>query len=276
MSVNLVITDRPVVFLKVSTTGINPKRDRIVELSLVKVEKDKSVKKGTRRFNPCMPIPYQATEIHGITDDMVLNSPKFSDVARDIYSFVDGCDFAGYNIEDFDLRFLIEEFNRAGIGFTLYGKNIINISNIYHSLVPRDMSAAYKEYCGKEIEVDVISTEQHNIIAAEILNGMMSKHNGQVYKDKKTGPHTIEANPSFLSNHFRRHKKALDLEGKVVLGEDGRPVFNFSQYKGQPVADAMLANFDYYEWLINHSEIPSDSKQLIKRIVEKANASKTA
>ena len=270
MSVNLNLK-RPIVFIKVSTTGINPQRDRIVELSLVKIDLERKVHKVNKLINPNMPIPIQATAIHGITDEMVGDKPLFSAISRDIFSFVDGCDFAGYNIEEFDLRFLIEEFNKSSIGFTLYGKSIVNISNMYHTLNPKDLHAAYKQYCGKDIEGDFIPTEQHNIIAAQILNGMMTTHNGKTYKDRKTGEHTLEATPEYLSSNFRKHKKALDLEGKIVLNNEDRPIFNFGQFKGMLVYDAMLKDPDYVNWISTESEIPADSKKLIQDIVRKAS-----
>jgi DNA polymerase-3 subunit epsilon len=273
MSINLNNIVRPIVFLKVSTTGINPKRDRIVEMSLVKVGVDRKTEKGTRLINPGMPIPPEATAIHGVTDADVAGKPSFADIARGVYSFVEGCDFAGYDIEGFDLRFLIEELNRAGIGLHLHGKNVINISSVYHALNPTDINAAYQKYCGKQIESDVIRTEEHNLIAAQILNGMMSQHNGQVYKSKKTGEHTIEATPQFLNNVFRKKKNALDIEGKIVVNDNGAPQFTFGKFKGRTIQEAIVEDAEYVHWISTDSELLPDAKYLIKNIVERTSKS---
>ena len=104
---------RPIVFFDLETTGVDTARDRIVEISMIKAMPDGEAITKTRRLNPGMPIPAEATAVHGITDDDVKDCPTCAQVAKSLEPFIRVCDFGGFNANRFDLPVLVEEFLRA-------------------------------------------------------------------------------------------------------------------------------------------------------------------
>lgn len=273
MSLNLNLNlKKPLVFLKVATTGMEPidkkdkPGDRIVEISITRIEADRTtVKTGTRLVNPGFSIPADATLINGITDADVANMPKFADIAQNLYSFIGDADFAGFSLTNFDLKFLTEEFNRAGIPFTVYGRKIIDLSSVFNQMERRDFRAAALKFAGQELSDSPISSETANITSINILNGMVA-----AYSDNEV---FSNANPDILDETFNRNKNALDVQKKIVLNKDKRPVFNFGKYEGLLVADMMISDPGYCDWCINASDLPSDTKLILKRITEKAKSS---
>jgi DNA polymerase-3 subunit epsilon len=241
--------------------------DRIVEISITRIEADRTtVKTGTRLVNPGCSIPAEATLINGITDADVANMPKFADIAQNLYSFIGDADFAGFSLTNFDLRFLTEEFNRAGVPFTVYERKIIDLSSIFNQMEKRDFRAAALKFAGQELSDSPISSETANITSINILNGMVAAYSGnEVFAN---------ANPDILHETFNRN--VLDVQKKIVLNKDKRPVFNFGKYEGLLVADMMISDPGYCDWCINASDLPSDTKLIIKRIVDKAKSQQNA
>jgi DNA polymerase-3 subunit epsilon len=221
-----------------------------------------------------MPIPAEVTKLNGITDEMVKSKPTFKEIADNINKFLEGCDFVGFNIAFFDLKFLSEEFNRAGVEFTLLGRKVVDVANIYHAMEPRDLAAAYSFYCGKTSTKQ--NSEGTNQMYFEIINSMMAKYSGKEYTDKSGQAHKIESTVESVNNLFNKNKKQLDIEGNITLNDAGRPVFTKGKYKDQVVSEALLKDKDYYEWLVDVSTFPADTKLVIKKIVEKAKASAIA
>lgn len=277
MSLNLNLNlKKPLVFLKVATTGMEPidkkdkPGDRIIEISITRIEADRTtVKTGTRLVNPGFAIPAEATLINGITDADVANMPKFADIAQNLYSFIGDADFAGFSLTHFDLRFLTEEFNRVGIPFTVYGRKIIDISSIYNQMDKRDFRTAALKFADQELSDSPISSETANIISINILNGMVANYSG----DERF----TNANPDMLDETFNKNKNTLDIQNNIILNKDKKPVLNFGKYKGLLVADMMMSDPGYCDWCINVSDMPSDTKLILKRIIEKAkNAQQNA
>lgn len=277
MSLNLNLNlKKPLVFLKVATTGMEPidkkdkPGDRIVEISITRIEADRTtVKTGTRLVNPGFPIPAEATLINGITDADVANMPKFADIAQNLYSFIGDADFAGFSLTKFDLKFLTEEFNRVGIPFTVYGRKIIDLSSIYNQMDKRDFRTAAYKFAGQELSDSPISSETANITSINILNGMVANYSG----DERF----TNANPDMLDEAFNKNKNTLDIQNNIILNKDKKPVLNFGKYKGLLVADMMMSDPGYFDWCINVSDMPSDTKLILKRIIEKAkNAQQNA
>lgn len=262
---------KPLAFVKIQTTGLNPETDRIVELSITRVEPDGKTKTGTRLVNPGIQIPAEATKLNGITNEMVKDKPTFKDIAENIGKFLEGCDFVGFNIGRFDLRFLSEEFNRAEVEFTLLGRKVLDIANIYHTMEPRDLSAAYSFYCGKTNDGNV-NSEKTTEMYFGIINSMMEKYKGKEFTDKEGNVKKVEANIDAINDGFNKHKKQLDIEGKIILNDAGRPVFTFGKYANQIVSDTLLKDEPYYDWLVNASTLPSDTKLVIKKIFAKAKS----
>jgi DNA polymerase III subunit epsilon len=263
---------KPLAFIKIQTTGLNPTTDRIIELSITRVDTDGKTKTGTRLVNPEMPIPAEVTKINGITDEQVKSKPAFKEIAENISKFLEGCDFVGFNISFFDLRFLSEEFNRAGVEFTLLGRKVVDLANIYHGMEPRDLTAAYAFYCGKNVEGKPAS-QQTTEMYFEIINKMMEKYSGNDFTDKEGKTHKIEATVDSINTLFNKNKNQLDLDGFIVLNADKKPAFTKGKYKDQVVADVLRKDEEYYKWLIDASSFPADTKIVIKKIFEKAKAS---
>lgn len=266
---------KPLAFVKVHTTGLNPSTDRIIEISITRVETDGSSKNGTRLVNPEMSIPAEASKINGISDEMVKGKPSFKEVAEGLNKFLDGCDFVGFNIINFDLKFLSEEFNRAGLEFTLMGRKVIDLANIYHAMEPRDLTAAYTFYCDKEFKEKTNSGTITGMYF-EIMNSMIGKYVGSERTDKTGKVQKIEATIDSINNIFNKNKKQLDLEGIITLNESGRPVFSVGKCKGQLVSEALLKDPQYCEWIVDVSTWPADTKMVVKKIVEKAKAASLA
>ncbi len=274
MNLNLNLNlKKPLVFLKVATTGMEPvdrkekRGDRIVEISITRIEADRTtVKTGTRLVNPGFPIPAEATLVNGITDADVANMPKFADIAHNLYSFIGDADFAGFSLTNFDLRFLTEEFNRAGVPFTVYERKIIDLSSIFNQMEKRDFRAAALKFAGQELSDSPISSPTANITSINILNGMVA-----AYSDKEV---FANANPDILHETFNRN--VLDVQKKIILNKDKRPVFNFGKYEGLLVADMMISDPGYCDWCINASDLPSDTKLILKKIVDKAKSQQNA
>ena len=136
---------RPIIFFDLETTGVDTARDRIVEISMIKIMPDGEEITRTRRLNPGMPIPAEATAVHGITDEDVKDAPTFAQVARSLEQFIRGCDFGGFNSNRFDLPVLVEEFLRAGVDVDLKRRRFIDVQNIFHKKEQRTLVAAYKD-----------------------------------------------------------------------------------------------------------------------------------
>ena len=170
---------RPLVFFDIESTGLNIATDRIVEISIVKVSPGapgcpNDVEVKTRRINPTIPIPADATAVHGITDDDVKDCPRFSQIAKSLAQFMQGCDIAGYNSNKFDIPLLAEEFLRAGVDFDFRKRNLVDVQNIFHKKEQRTLKAAYKFYCGRNLD-NAHSAEADTMATYEVLEAQLSR-----------------------------------------------------------------------------------------------------
>lgn len=237
-------------FFDLETTGTNPSTDRIVEISLIKVMPDGREMEHSHRINPGIPIPASSTAIHHITDADVANEPKFSDIAAKLNKWLEGCDMAGYNSNKFDVPLLMEEFKRAGIPFDTSGRRFVDVQNIFYAMEPRTLVAAYRFYCGKDLEGAHSATcDTH--ATYEVLMSQLDRYEdlqNDVEKLSKIG-----------------QKRTLDLAGRIAEDENGNPVFNFGKYKGQKVEDVFKRDIGYYSWMMQ-GEFPQNTKDVITRL----------
>jgi len=230
--------DRPIAFLDVETTGLSVSADRIVEMSILKVDPDGSQEQKTRRFNPGRPIASGATEVHGITDQDVADEPEFRQVAAGLRSYLEDCDIAGFGVSRFDLPLLEAEFKRARVEFSREGRRVIDTMVIYHSMEPRDLSAAYARYTGKEIERPHAAGDDARA-AAEILDAQLA-----LYPDL---PKTAAALHRFCNPD---QDNWVDPDGRLAL-TDGEVTINFGQHKGESLKDVAEMEPDYLKWVID-------------------------
>ncbi len=242
---------RPIVFFDLETTGTNINTDRIVEISVVKLFPDGEVKSKTRRINPEMPIPAEATAVHHITDEDVAGEPTFRQVANSLAQLISGCDIAGFNSNRFDIPLLDQEFERAGIDFDFSRARFIDVQTIFHKKEPRTLVAAYKYYCGKDL------TEAHSALAdttatMEVLLAQLER-----YDDLPTD---VNALSEFASNN-----KNVDLMGRLVYDEQGREVINFGKHKGRLAEDVLTTDPGYYSWIMG-GDFANSTKKAFTRI----------
>ncbi len=247
-------TDRPICIFDLETTGINPVKDRIVEISILKINPDGSEQLYTQRINPGIPIPAQASQIHGITDEDVKNEPHFEDVAQQILDMIEDAYLVGFNSNRFDLPMLIEELMRAGRKMDLRKNKTIDVQVIYHKKEPRNLSAAYRFYTGKELE-NAHSAEADVRATWEVLKAQIEK-----YDDL---PKTWDELSAFAS-----HNNHADFQGRIIYNDKGEEIINFGKYKGQKVEDVLRKDPGYYGWIMQ-ADFPRYTKQVIKNVFER-------
>ena len=255
---------RPLVFMDLETTGIKVATDRIVELCFLRVNPDGSQKIKTLRINPGIPIPFEATEIHGITDEAVRDCPKFAQVAHELSEFMDNCDIAGYNSNHFDIPLIVEEFLRAGVDFELKGRRFVDIQNIFHKMEPRTLTAAYKFYCSKELE-KAHSAEADTIATFEVLKAQLDRYYNTEFKDKKGNVLKPVVNDIRALSDFSFSNRAADLIGHVIYNDKNIEVFNFGKHKGKTVSGVFRDEPSYYDWIMK-SEFPLSTKKVVTAI----------
>jgi len=260
---NLLLS-RPIVFFDAETTGLNIGKDKIIELAFLKIYPDGSEEESVWRINPQIPISKEAEAVHGISNADLKDKPVFSEVADEILQFLENCDMAGFNSNKFDLPLLVEEFLRIDKDFDLKDKKSIDIQNIFHKMEPRNLSAAYRFYCQKEL------TDAHQALADtratyEILKNQLDKYKDKAYEDAKTGRTIqLENNVKILSD-FSRENRSVDFAGHIVFNENDEEVFNFGKYKGVPVHKVFKIEPPYYDWMMK-ADFPLYTKKIITRI----------
>ena len=255
---------RPIAFFDLETTGIKVATDRIVEICIHKVNVDGTSKTKTLKINPEMPIPPEVTEIHGITDEDVKDAPKFSEVAHELAHFLENCDLAGFNSNHFDIPLLAEEFLRSGVDFDLKGRRFVDVQNIFHKMEPRNLLAAYKFYCNKDLE-NAHSAEADTIATFEILKAQLDRYQDVPFKDRQGKVSKPIVNDMKSLSDFTYITKSVDLIGHIVYNDKKEEVFNFGKHKGKRVEDVFKTEPSYYDWIMK-SEFPLSTKKVITSI----------
>lgn len=243
---------RPLVFFDLETTGTNVTKDRIVEISIIKLLPGGEKIEKTRRVNPGMPIPAAATAVHHITDADVREEPKFSQLAKSLSEFIGDSDIAGFNSNRFDVPLLIEEFARAGIDFQTAGRRFVDVQAIFHKMEQRTLVAAYKFYCGKELD-NAHSAIADTAATLEVLMGQLDRY-----------PDTLKNDVDFLAD-FSTMNGALDLEARIVKNEAGEPIFNFGKHKGDTVKSVVRKDPSFIDWILN-SEFSKNTKDVLRAL----------
>ena len=242
----------PIIFFDLETTGVDVSKDRIVEICYIKVWPNGNEVSRTMRINPGMPIPGQASAVHGIYDADVADCPTFKEVAKEIANDFTGCDLAGFNSNRFDLPMLAEEFLRAQVDIDLTRHRAIDVQVIYHKLEQRTLSAAYKFYCGAEL-VNAHSALADTRATYEILQAQLDHY-----------PDVLVNDMEFLSQ-FSSFTRNADFAGRIIFDDAGNEVFNFGKYKGEKVETVLLRDSGYYAWMMN-GDFPLNTKQVLTRI----------
>lgn len=270
---------RPLIVFDLETTGLDFVRDRIIQISYIKVSPDGTEVRENLFVNPEKPIPHEVVELTGITNDDVKDAPTFKALAPQLSEKFKGCDFAGYNSNHFDIPMLAEEFLRAGIDFDFSKVRLIDAQTIFHKMERRNLAAAYKFYCGRKMEEDFTAhrADEDTEATYRVLMGELDKYAPGVQEE----PDRVLENDMDCLAEFSKQNDNVDFAGRIVwkplVGADGKPVldadgkeqkvevFNFGKYKGRPVADVLRTDIGYYSWMMG-GDFTFNTKQVLTRI----------
>ena len=276
MKLNL---NKPLVIFDLETTGLDLVKDRIIQISYIKVFPNGEEERGNTLVNPERPIPTEVTQLTGISNDDVKGKPSFRSIAHNLEVKFKGCDFAGFNSNHFDIPLLAEEFLRAGIDFDFSKCRMIDAMNIFRKMERRNLAAAYKFYCGRKMEEDFEAhrADQDTEATYRVLMGQLDKYAPGANED----PEKVLDNDMDKLDEFSRMNNNVDFAGRIVwapkkdamgqpvLDKDGQPqlveVFNFGKHKGKPVADVLRFDPGYYSWVLG-GDFTYNTKQVLTRI----------
>lgn len=245
MSLNL---KKPLAFFDLETTGTNITSDRIVEICILKVLLNNEISVKTTRINPEMAIPAESSAIHGIYDEDVKDKPTFKSIAHNLSQFLEGCDLAGFNCIRFDVPVLVEEFLRCGVDFDVSNRNIVDVQRIFHLMEPRNLSAAYRFYCNKDLE-GAHSAEADTIATYEVLKSQLERYKECFIKDKD-GKDFLPVQNDMKLLHQLTAAQYADLAGRIAYNDKGEEVFNFGKYRNQKVSQVLKTDPSYYDWIM--------------------------
>lgn len=270
---------KPLIVFDLETTGLDLVKDRIIQISYIKVYPDGKEERSNQFVTPERSIPQEVVDITGITDADVANAPTFKMLATDLANKFQGCDFAGFNSNHFDVPMLAEEFLRAGIDFDFSKCNLIDVQTIFHKMERRNLAAAYKFYCGRKMEDDFVAhkADQDTEATYRVLQGELDMYapGKQEEPERQLNNDMNElAEFSKLNNNvdFAGRiiwKEMKDANGNVLTDSEGNPrmqeVFNFGKYKGWSVAEVLNRDPGYFSWMLS-SDFTYNTKQVLTRI----------
>ena len=260
---NLNLT-KPLAFFDLETTGINVGSDRIVEISIVRVNIDNTTDILTKKVNPTIPIPEFTSKIHGIYDKDVADCNTFKELAPQLSQFLTNCDLAGFNSNKFDVPVLVEEFLRADIDFDLRNRKLIDVQNIFHTMEPRNLTAAYKFYCEKPL-INAHSAEADTLATYEIFKAQIARYENTEVEDEKGHKIKPVKNDMAVLSTLTTRTKNVDLAGRIVYNEKGEEVFSFGKHKDKTVKEVFAKEPSYYNWMMQ-GDFPLYTKKIITQI----------
>ena len=242
---------KPICFFDLETTGVNVAKDRIVEISILKVFPNGNKESKTWLVNPERPIPAETTDVHGITDEKVANEPTFKQLSSVIYDMIKGCDLAGFNSNRFDIPLLAEELLRAEVDFDMKSAVAVDVQTIFHKMEQRTLVAAYKFYCDKDLK-DAHSAEADTEATYEVLKAQLDKYP------------ELENDTKWLAE-FSSRKRFADYAGFIAFNKDGDEVFSFGKHKGKLVTQVLADEPGYFGWIQN-ADFPLYTKKVLTAI----------
>ena len=276
MKLNL---QKPLVIFDLETTGLDLVKDRVIQISYIKVFPDGREERGNYLINPEKMIPQLVEDLTGIKNEDVKDKPTFKQMAQQLYQIFSGSDIAGYNSNHFDVPLLAEEFLRAGVDFDFSKCRLIDVQTIYHKMERRNLAAAYKFYCGRKMEDDFTAhrADEDTEATYRVLQGQLDMYTAENQED----PERVLQNDMQYLADFSKSNNNVDFAGRIIWGEltdrtgkpvldkEGKPVitevFNFGKYKGQAVAQVLRFDPGYYSWILA-GDFTYNTKQVLTRI----------
>lgn len=271
MELNL---ERPLLFFDIESTGLNIPTDSIIELSFVKVFPGAEQRLKTWRIKPwdyehqCQrPISPDASKVNGVTDDMLVDCPRFCDVVDEVVEWLNNSDLAGYNSAKFDLPMLAEELERVRlyckrqIDIDLHQPLMVDVLNIYHAMEPRNLKAAYRFYCGGNDFENAHTAEADTVATYEVLKGQLD-----MYQDIEGNEKRLKNNVKALSSYVGR--KYVDFSGHLIFNENGEEVINFGKHKGKTARQVYMSEPSYFAW-VQQGTFTLDTKAQFSRLENK-------
>ena len=250
--------DRPMAFIDLETTGLSPSRDRIVELAVLRISPGGDVMERVRRFNPGVPIPPEATAIHGIHDEDVADKPPFAARARSLAALLEPCDLAGFNIRRFDLPMLLAEFRRAGIPFDVGDRALVDMKTIYHREEPRDLSAAARFYLGRE------HRDAHTALGDIRTSAAVLAAQLQRYEHLPGDVRGLHA----YCDEYAPFETAL--ERWFIREEDGSHTFRRGKHQGRDLDEVARTEPDYLQWMLGADDMDEAVLDLVREALSRA------
>ncbi len=242
---------RPICFFDLETTGTNVAKDRIVEISVLKIFPNGNKESKTWLVNPEVRIPDEVIAIHGITNEKVATEPAFKELSKEIYELIRGCDLGGFNSDRFDIPLLAEEMLRAEIDFDMKNMAAVDVQTIFHKMEKRTLEAAYKFYCDKDL-TDAHSAEADTKATYEVLLSQLDRYPDLENDIKKLA-------------EFSSHKRTVDYAGFIIWDDDDEEMFSFGKHKGKKVHDVLEKEPGYFSWILN-ADFPLYTKKVLTQI----------
>lgn len=242
---------KPICFFDLETTGTNVAKDRIVEISILKVFPNGNKESKTWLVNPEMPIPDEVVAVHGISNEKVANEPTFSVLAKEVHAMIKDSDLGGFNSDRFDIPLLAEEMLRANIDFDMKNTVAVDVQTIFHKMEKRTLGAAYKFYCDKEL-TDAHSAAADTKATYEVLLSQLDRYP------------ELENNVKKLAE-FSTHRRFADFAGFLGYDEDDEEIFAFGKHKGKKVLDVLDNEPGYFGWILN-ADFPLYTKKVLTQI----------
>ncbi len=242
---------KPICFFDLETTGTNIAVDRIVEIAILKVYQNGNKESKSWLVNPGVPIPDEASAIHGITDEKVQGEPTFKELSHEIFQIIRGCDLAGFNSNRFDIPLLAEELLRAGVDFDMKNAVAVDVQTIFHKMEKRTLEAAYKFYCDKDL------TNAHSAVADTLATYEVLLSQLERYPELTNDIKELAA--------FSTHNDSVDFAGFIQRDETGEEVFGFGKHKGRKVLEVLEQEPGYFGWMLN-ADFPLYTKKVLTQI----------
>jgi DNA polymerase-3 subunit epsilon len=265
MNLNL---DKDLCFFDIESTGLNVLRDRILQLAIIKFQKNSNQPEElSMLINPGVPISEEAFQVHGISAKDLSNKPVFAQVADKIFKFIGDADLAGYNSNRFDIPMLVEEFARVGIDFDMAKRRTIDVQRIFYKMEPRTLKAAVRFYCQKDLinAHDALSDVRATI---SVFEGQLEKYVGKEVENEDGLLGSSPITPDIQQLHdFTNDLRFLDATQKLRVEKDGTVVFNFGKYEGKPAGEVLYKDKNYYNWIIT-KEFSTQVKQAVKSLLK--------